>query len=166
MFPRTSAAWQPRTVLFRELEPASDVELARELLATQHAAYAVEAGLIQDDRIPPLHEDIHDLCSASLRWLGAFVGDRLVGAVAWVEGLDEYQIDRLIVIPKAHRGGGGAALVREVLIRAGSTCAVVSTGRDNIPARALYERLGFSRVGDREVIPGLWVTDYARRVGF
>ncbi len=153
-------------MLLRELEPASDADLARALLAIQHAAYAVEASLIHDNRIPPLHEDIHDLCSASLHWLGAFVDDRLVGAVAWVEGPGEYDIDRLIVIPSAHRKGVGTALVREVLSRAGLTRAVVSTARDNLPARTLYQGLGFSRVGDREAIPGLWVTDYAYQLGF
>ncbi len=56
-----------------------------------------------------------------------------------------------------------SALVREVIIRAGSTRAVVSTGKDNLPARTLYEGLGFSPVGDREAIPGLWVTDYLHR---
>ncbi|MBA3278590.1 MAG: GNAT family N-acetyltransferase [Geodermatophilaceae bacterium] len=130
-------AWRPRTVLFRELEPARDVELARELLAAQHAAHAFEAALIQDDRIPPMHEGLSDLCSASLCWLGAFVDDRLVGAVAWVEGLQEYEIDRLIVLPDSHRTGVGTWLVREVLTRAGPTHAVVSTGQANIPARPL-----------------------------
>jgi hypothetical protein len=36
----------------------------------------------------------------------------------------------------------------------------VSTARGNGPAKALYERLGFSPANDQEVIPGLWVTHY------
>jgi predicted GNAT family acetyltransferase len=50
--------------------------------------------------------------------------------------------------------------VRSVLGAAGARPTVVATGRDNTPARALYERLGFTPTGDREVLPGLWVTGY------
>jgi len=140
----------------------ADDEVARALLQAQHAAYAVEAALIQDDRIPPLHDDLDDLRQVSLLWLGAFVGATLVGAVGWTEEAGEVDIDRLLVTPTAHRRGVGSALVRAVLQRAGGRRTVVSTGRDNTPARSLYERLGFSPVGDREVIPCLWVTQYVR----
>ena len=147
-------------MLIRDVVPAADTELARALLRVQRAAYAVEAALIQDDRIPPLHEDLHDLRQAPLRWLVAVIDDQLSGAVAWKEEADEFDIDRLFVAPSAHRCGVGLALVGEVLRRAGTRRTTVSTGRGNGPARALYERLGFSRVNDREVIPGLWVTQY------
>jgi len=43
-------------VTVRELGAAELDELAPRLLAIQHAAYAIEAALIGDDRIPPLHE--------------------------------------------------------------------------------------------------------------
>ncbi|MEU8325548.1 hypothetical protein AB0C33_44875 [Nonomuraea sp. NPDC048881] len=78
-------------------------------------AYAVEAVLIGDDRIPPLHEPLADLLPAPLTWVGAFDG-------------------------------------------AGGRTVLVSTGRDNTPARRLYEGYGFTWVNDAEVIPGLWVT--------
>jgi hypothetical protein len=70
-------------VELRDVIPADDGELARGLLRVQHAAYAVEAALIGDDRIPPLHEGLDDLRSAPLLWLAAFTGGALVGAVAW-----------------------------------------------------------------------------------
>lgn len=130
-------------MLIRDVVPAADTELARALLRVQHAAYAVEAALIQDDRIPPLHEDLHDLRQAPLRWLVAVIDDQLSGAVAWKEEADEFDIDRLFVAPSAHRCGVGLALVGEVLRRAGTRRTTVSTGRGNGPARALYERLGF-----------------------
>jgi ribosomal protein S18 acetylase RimI-like enzyme len=38
---------------------------------------------------------------------------------------------------------------------------VVSTGRDNVPARALYEGLGFTPQGEAEPVPGLWIVHYA-----
>ncbi|MEV0198383.1 GNAT family N-acetyltransferase [Nonomuraea sp. NPDC050691] len=134
----------------------------QELLDLQHAAYAVEAELIGDDRIPPLHETLDALRSEPLTWLGAFDDDgRLVGAVAWEETSDEVDVNRLVVHPGAHRRGIGRALVEQVVARAAGRRVIVSTGRDNAPARSLYERLGFEAQGEREVIPGLWIAGYA-----
>ena len=130
----------------------------------QHAAYALEATLIDDDRIPALHEDIDDLRSAPLLWLAPSVDGCVVGALGWSQSDEEIDIDRLIVAPDMHRRGVGSALVREVLQRAGNRRTVVSTGRDNIPAKAMYEQLGFARIEDEEIIPGLWVSRYRRTV--
>jgi ribosomal protein S18 acetylase RimI-like enzyme len=147
-------------VLIADISPATDENLARALLSVQHAAYAVEAALIRDDRIPPLHEDLDGLRDAQLQWIGAFIAGELVGAVAWAEQVDELDIDRLVVDPRAHRRGIGLALVHELLTRAGNRRTSVATGRDNAPADALYKRLGFLRVDDQEVLPGLWVARY------
>ncbi len=131
------------------------------LLRLQRAAYAVEAALIADDRIPGLHESLKDLRTASLRWLGAFEDTLLVGAVAWSETADDIDIDRLVVDPPWHRRGVGRALVQAVLSRAGVRRVTVSTGRNNRAARELYADLGFIEVGDIEVIPRLWITRYS-----
>ncbi|MET9339661.1 MULTISPECIES: GNAT family N-acetyltransferase [unclassified Nonomuraea] len=141
-----------------------DLEPDRTLLDLQHAAYAVEAELIGDDRIPPLRETLDDLIAAPLAWRGAFDDEgMLVGAVAWTETDDLVDIDRLVVDPRAHRRGIGRTLVAELLDRADGRTTVVSTGRGNVPARTLYERLGFTRIEDVEVISGLWITRYERR---
>jgi ribosomal protein S18 acetylase RimI-like enzyme len=144
-----------------EISPNSET-LGPRLLDVQHAAYAIEAKIIGDDRIPPLRETLEELLAQPLRWVGAFdEGEELVGAVAWTETADEVDLDRLVVDPAAHRRGVGRALVEEVMGRAGERRIIVSTGRDNAPARGLYERLGFGKVGEVEVIPGLWITNYA-----
>lgn len=132
-----------------------------ELLALQRAAYAIEAALIGDDRIPALSEDLPALVAAGLSWWGAVEGDRLVGAVAWVETSGLIDVHRLVVAPSAARRGIGRALVTEVLRLAGDRRVEVSTGRDNGPGRALYEELGFSWVDDVEVLPGLSVSRYS-----
>ena len=72
------------------------------------AAYEVEVSVIGDDRIPPLHEEVEELCAAPLSWLGAFDDDgRLIGMVAWVEDADGLDIDRLVVDPTNHCRGAG-----------------------------------------------------------
>lgn len=147
-------------VRVRELTGAEVVAAGEELLRIQHAAYALEAALLDDDRIPPLHEDLSDLLAQPLRWLAALDGSTVVGALGFT-GDAEADIDRLIVDPVHHRRGIGAALVRAVL--EGSSMVRVSTGRDNAPARALYAGLGFEHTGDREVLPCLWVSTFVRR---
>lgn len=133
---------------------------APRLLELQHAAYAVEAELIGDDRIPPLHETQADLVSADLHWIASFDGERIVGAVGCSIEDDVVDIDRLMIDPAYHRRGIGAALVTQALALAAR--AVVSTGRDNAPARGLYESLGFVHRADVEPVPGLWVSEYLR----
>lgn len=98
------------------IDPAEDGDFVETLLAVQRAAYQVEASLIDDDRIPALHEDVVELRAAPLRWLGAFDDDgRLIGAVAWSDDANEVDIDRLVVDPAAHRCGAGRELVQAVL---------------------------------------------------
>ncbi|KAA9145501.1 GNAT family N-acetyltransferase [Microbacterium lushaniae] len=128
------------------------------LLPLQREAYAVEAALIGDDRIPPLHEDKSDLSSAGLCWLLEVDGDRVVGALGYRTDDGIVDLDRLIVDPSCHRRGIGSRLVKRAL--AEGSRVTVSTGRENAPARRLYESLGFVSQGDREVIPGLWISEY------
>lgn len=145
------------------IEPSEDGDFAGRLLAVQRAAYRVEASLIGDDRIPALHEEVEELRAAPLSWLGAFDdGRRLVGAVAWAEHVDGVEINRLVVDPAFHRRGAGRELVQAVLSRAGHRRTIVSTGRANLPALALYRELGFQQLDDTEVVHGLWITHLAR----
>lgn len=131
-----------------------------ELLALQREAYAVEAELIGDDRIPVLSEDLEGLLSAGLSWLGVVDRERLVGAIGYVETDALVDIHRLVVAPSAGRRGIGRTLVSAVLLVAGGRRVVVATGRDNTPARRLYSGLGMRHLGDVEVLPGLWVSRY------
>lgn len=134
---------------------------APQLLELQHQAYAVEAELIGDDRIPPLHETESDLLSAGLEWLACFdENQQIAGAVGYVIEDDVIDLDRLMVSPAHHRRGVGTALVREVVSLAPRT--IVATGRENTPARVLYESLGFVHQSDTEPVAGLWVSRYAR----
>ena len=156
----------------RLLAPAELAELAPRLLSIQQQAYAIEAALLGDDRIPALHESLAELRGAGLSWLicsgvgldastGAGAAG-IVGALGFTVADGTVDIDRLVVDPAYHRHGVGRALVRGVL--GFGPHVVVSTGRANPAARALYAGLGFRHGGDREVLTGLWVSDYIRDV--
>jgi ribosomal protein S18 acetylase RimI-like enzyme len=67
-----------------------------------------------------------------------------------------------MVAPFAQRRGLGRAAVELAIARAGARAVVVSTGALNAPALALYEGLGFTRVGERTVPGDVLVVDLRR----
>lgn len=148
-------------MMTRSLTEREIREHATRLLQLQHDAYASEAALIEDDRIPPLHESERDLVSAQLLWIATFNAELVVGAVGYTISNDVVHIDRLMIDPKYHRQGLGRALVTTIVARADQ--AVVSTGTKNTPARKLYESLDFKHDTDFEPVPGLWVSQYSRK---
>jgi GNAT superfamily N-acetyltransferase len=139
-------------------DPALDPWFARELLRLQRAAYRKEAELVGDDRIPPLQADDVTLPAWRGRYLVAWHGVELLGAIAWRDHADRLDVDRLMVDPTARRRGVGTTLLQAVLDRAGGRPVAAATGRANAPALALYAQLGFAAQGDEEVPPGLWIT--------
>ena len=144
----------------------SDAATAQAVVVLQREAYAVEAALIGSDGIPALTESLGAVQAAAEDWLGISDDKVLVGAVSWRQ-LDDGTIDihRLVVAPHAFRQGVASALLDALERRFPDRPMLVSTGRDNAPARRLYERRGFGLVRDREVMPGLWIAELARPAG-
>ena len=133
----------------------ADETTARDVLALQRDAYAVEAALIGLDGIPALTETLDELRCAPEDWLGVADDDGLTGAVSWRE-LDDGTVDihRLVVDPGAFRRGVATALLDALEARErNATHWTVGTGAANAPARALYERRGFTATEER-VVPG------------
>jgi len=141
-------------------DPALDPYVAAMLLKLQLEAYAIEASLIGDDRIPTLHEDREALAAHRGHWCTAWDGVDLLGAVSWHEHDDHLDIDRVMVRPSVLRQGIATALLAHVREMAGGRELIVSTGRDNSPAVALYAKHGFESLGDEEVPPGIWITRF------
>ena len=144
----------------------SDAATAQAVVVLQREAYAVEAALIGSDGIPALTESLGAVQAAAEDWLGISDDKVLVGAVSWRQ-LDDGTIDihRLVVAPHAFRQGVASALLDALERRFPDRPMLVSTGRDNAPARRLYERRGFGLVRYREVMPGLWIAELARPAG-
>lgn len=68
----------------------------------------------------------------------------LLGSIIPPEG----EIYRVAVLPTLRRAGAGEALCRALL--AECRCAYLEVRRGNTAARALYEKLGFTPVGERK----------------
>lgn len=147
-------------MIFSCPDPALDPHFAAKLLNLQREAYALEAELIGDDRIPPLHEDHEALAAPRWQWCTAWEGVDLLGAASWHEHEDHIDIDKVMVSPSAHRRGIASQLLAHVREDAHGRDLVVSTGRDNAPAVKLYIKHGFKPVEDEEVPPGIWITRF------
>jgi ribosomal protein S18 acetylase RimI-like enzyme len=152
-------------MIFSSPDPASDPYFAVTLLQLQKTSYALEAELLGDDRIPPLQEDEIGLTAWRGRWIVAWDGVELVGAIAWWESDDNVEIEKVMVSPTAMRRGIASALLGQVLDRASGREVLVATGRSNTPAVSLYAKHGFRIEGAEEVPPGIWIT-HLRRPGW
>lgn len=141
----------------------TDPEIAKRLLVVQHRAYAIEAELIGFGGIPPLQEDLARLMASTEYWLGRFVEDELVGAVAYeLPDAETIEISRLVVDPVHARRGHGRALLDHLDEVEPRPISLVSTGSANTPAVSLYQSRGYVESGRSEVAPGVQVTHFRR----
>ncbi|MGI5336076.1 GNAT family N-acetyltransferase [Streptomyces sp. CA-181903] len=142
----------------------ADAATASQVHRVGRRAYAVEAELIGHTGIPALRESLEEMRAQPLRWLGAVTGSGRVAAfVAWQEFGEDAAVDvhRVCVDPPWFRRGLASRLLRHLLGElVPGRDVVVSTGADNHPAVALYQRLGFARLADFEPVPGLAVARF------
>jgi ribosomal protein S18 acetylase RimI-like enzyme len=153
------------TISVREVD-LSDDRLARELLAVQVAAYAIEAEILDYPQLPPLFETIDDLRASGERFLAAFAGDELVGATSVAVTDEALDVCRMVVSPAHMRQGIASRLLEAVeAMREGRASITVSTGEANIPAIRLYERHGFEIVTRRTLPDALRIVGLEKRWG-
>lgn len=84
--------------------------------------------------------------------LGTCIDGQLVGYAIGYCRLPEFHLANLGVAPGIRRQGCATALLRTTLDRArleGCSVCILEVRASNLPARALYAALGFSRVGVR-----------------
>ena len=137
------------------LDLGDDATLRR-LVALQRASYAVEAALIGAESLPPMSEGPEELRASGETFLGAREDRDIAGAVAYKRTGDTVDIHRLMVDPAAFRAGIATALLDALEARErDATHWLVGTGADNVPARTLYERRGFSPVEELEYPGGI-----------
>lgn len=140
-----------------------DHRVAEALVGLQRVSYCVEAELIGDDAIPPLHESVAALAALDLTFIAITEpDDEPVAALGYQVADGVLDIDRLAVHPRCFREGLARRLLEAVLERVPHERAVVSTGRANHPARRLYERVGFVHLDDLAATPTLVVSRYER----
>jgi GNAT superfamily N-acetyltransferase len=142
----------------------TDIGMAARVLALQLSSYRVEAELIGRDDIPRLHDDVVDIQSCGETFFGSFVGNDLVGVVAYKVLEDTLDLHRVMVDPRFFRRGVARKLIEFVeALESRTRRSVVTTGSRNAPARRLYTQLGYVEIGEREVAPGFGVVAFEKR---
>lgn len=141
-----------------------NLSLVKELFELQSASYLVEAKLIDFFEIPPLKETMEELIGCRESFLGFFEGEKLAGALSFTIDGEELTICRMVVHPNHFRKGIAQRLLEEVeKYKKDLGVFKVSTGKDNNPAKSLYLKNGYKLVGDFEVVPGLFISNFEKR---
>ncbi|KQR99254.1 MULTISPECIES: GNAT family N-acetyltransferase [Microbacterium] len=155
------------SLTIREARPDEYVRAGEATVSAYTSAY----GALTDEYIASLR-DVAARADGGEVWL-ALDGDEILGTV-WMsrpgEALShlarpgETDFRQLAVTPAAQRRGVGAALVHHVIAQArarGSHRVVMNSGPEMTGAHALYARLGFVRLPEREhpveVQPGRFI---------
>jgi len=129
-----------------------DLAVAAQIHAILMPAYAQEAAMLGVQVFEPLQRTVAQVAADDDLYLGAYVGERLAGALsigpdrdAGEEQAGQMLISSLVVHPEFQRRGLARALLLEALrLGAGdATVFTVATGLANAPALALYQGLGF-----------------------
>lgn len=142
-------------------DPALDRAFAAALLRLQHEAYRSQAEVIGDDRLQALAADEDSLPEWRGRYVVAWEGTQLLGALAWRPGA-VVDVDRVMVDAAVRRRGVAASLLKVVLDQAGEVPVETVTGRDNVPGLGLYRRFDFTPIADEQAPTGMWVTRLRR----
>ncbi len=140
--------------------------IAEAVVELQRASYRVEADLLGARTLPALKESPRRLRRTREHFLGAYEGERLVGAVSWKRSSGLVDIHRLVVHPDRFRRGIAGALLNALDRRLPDAQRwVVATGAANEPARRLYEQHGFVPVAEQLVDGTISIVTYERRAG-
>ncbi|MDP4084379.1 MAG: GNAT family N-acetyltransferase [Bacillota bacterium] len=141
----------------------SDILLVGELYQMQKASYLIEARLIGFFEIPPLKETIQELIDCNETFIGYFEKGELAGALSYIAKERELTICRMFVHPTHFRKG----IARKLLVYLEEmsfdiTTFIVSTGKDNVPAKSLYLEFGFQFIRDHEVVSGFFISFFEK----
>jgi ribosomal protein S18 acetylase RimI-like enzyme len=139
-------------------------ETVEQLFLLQRAAYLVEAELINFFDIPPLKENLDELLNCGEQFFGLFEGKELAGAISFTNEGEFLTICRTVVHPNHFRKGIAQKLLQTVEeVHSEYPILSVSTGKDNTPAKNLYMKNGYKHVGDVEVAPNFYISNFEKR---
>jgi len=138
-------------------------EMASRVLNIQIPAYLVEAEIIHFHELPPLKDTIETLQFCGETFYGYYMEEELCGVISFRNEEDVMDIHRLFVHPKHFRNGIAKKLL-EYVESLGCQAMIVSTGSKNTPAVNFYLNQGFEKIGEMEVVKGLFITQFKKEV--
>lgn len=140
-----------------------DKNIVQELFELQKISYLIEAKLIDFYEIPPLIETFEELLDCGEIFLGYMEDDELIGALSYTIENEVLTICRMIVHPNHFRKGIAQQLLTAVEEKHPEIRVfLVSTGKDNFPAKKLYQKNGYVLIEEIEVVPGLFISNFKK----
>ena len=118
-------------------------EQAQEIRRIFQISYIVEAKLLGATYFPPLHRSLEQFINCANDFFGYYDEHTLVAVIEMKHEKHHMHIQSLVVDPMYFRRGIASQLITYVLAHYEKDIFTVETGRDNPPARRLYESFGF-----------------------
>ena len=118
-------------------------EQAQDIRRIFQVSYKIEAKLLGASYFPPLHRSLVQFINCTNDFFGYYEEQTLVAVVEMKHEEYHMHIQSLVVDPKYFRRGIASKLITFVLAHYDKDIFTVETGRDNPPARRLYESFGF-----------------------
>ena len=131
--------------MIRKLEHSVKVN-AEEIRNVFQVSYKIEAKLLGARNFPPLSRSIQSFINSANAFYGFYTNKRLVAVLEMKKEPDSMLIQSLVVHPDFFRRGIARKLIEFILQKFDSNQFTVETGKDNDPARKLYESFGFQLV--------------------
>lgn len=139
--------------------------IAQEIVKLQKKSYSIEAQIIGYDEIPNLKDTVDSIKECEEVFFGYFIDDMLAGMITYKIIDDILDIHRMAVNPEHFRKGIAEKLISYIQdINRFVKKIVVSTGRENLPAVKLYEKLGFIKVEEFQVEKNLWIASFEKSI--
>lgn len=118
-------------------------EQARNIRRVFQVSYKVEAHLLGALNFPPLSRPLEDFVNCPNDFIGYYEDHKLVAVVEMKNEASRMHIQSLVVDPDYFRRGIARKLIEFVLGHYKTNVFTVETGKDNGPARKLYEGFDF-----------------------
>lgn len=131
-------------MLFKRIEN-KEIETAKKLYEIWQESYIVEKELLGATDFPPLNRLASDFMKSENDFQGLYEKKELLGVIEIAQKLNSVHLQSLVVDPNHFRKGIATKLINKVFDLYPSTTYTVETGNSNIPAKKLYESLGFKK---------------------
>jgi ribosomal protein S18 acetylase RimI-like enzyme len=118
-------------------------ENAQDIRRVFQVSYKVEAELLGATNFPPLSRPLEEFSNCPNDFVGYYEDHKLVAVVEMKNEEDSMHIQSLVVDPAYFRRGIARKLIEFVLQLYPVPQYTVETGKENGPARKLYENFGF-----------------------
>jgi len=142
----------------------SQKDQAQDIRQVFQVSYKVEAELLGATSFPPLSRPLEDFYSCPNDFVGYYEDEMLVAVVEMKIEAESMHIQSLVVDPAYFRRGIARKLIDFVLQHYAVPYFTVETGKENGPARKLYESFGFQLIKTYTAEEGILKVRYQKQL--